>query len=348
MKRRSRQGLPACRVFAAAVALLAAGHARADEKVLYEAAKKEGEVNWYTGLIQNQVVRPIVAGFEKKYPGVKINVTGGRQTEINLKILNEAKAGKLQADLTEGSTVVETFKPAGIIVPYKGPWAKELPAQYQDPAGYWRAIVLYFLVPAINTEMVKPADEPKTLEDLLDPKWKGKMAWTAEMTIGGPPGFIAAVLKEMGEEKGKAYLKKLATQQIKTVPSNPRVVLDQVIAGQYPLALITYNHHSVISGRKGAPVKWLKMEPAVGAMAMSVLLKGPHPNAAKLLIDYLLSSDGAQVIRNANYIPSNPKVEALDPTLKPEKGGFKAVTPSPEEIEKNVGKWIGIYKELFQ
>jgi iron(III) transport system substrate-binding protein len=167
--------------------------------------------------------------------------------------------------------------------------------------------------------------------------------------MGGPPGLIAAVLQEKGEEKGKEYLKKLAAQQIKTVPSNPRVVLDQVIAGQYPMALITYNHHSVISAAKGAPVKWLKIEPVVGAMAMSVLLKGsPHPNAAKLLINYLVSPEGAEIIKKANYIPSNPDVEAIDPTLKPEVGKFKVIAPSPDEIEKNVGKWIAIYKELFQ
>lgn len=334
---------------AGVLALVLAGvAAQADEAALYAAAKKEGEVNWYTGLIQNQVVRPIVAGFEKKYPGVKVNVTGGRQSELNIKMLNEAKAGKLQADLAEGTTVVEALKPAGIIVPYKPEWAKNIPAEYKDPDGLWTAVVLYFLVPAINTEMVKPADEPKTLEDLLDPRWKGKMAWTAEMTMGGPPGFIAAVLKHMGEEKGRAYLKKLAAQEIKTVPSNPRVVLDQVIAGQYPLALITYNHHSVISAQKGAPVKWLKVEPAVGAMAMSVLLKGPHPNAGKLLMNYMLSPEGAKVIREANYIPSNPAVEAKDPTLKPDVGKFKAITPTPDEIEKNVSKWIAIYKEYFQ
>ncbi|MFV0294590.1 MAG: ABC transporter substrate-binding protein [Hyphomicrobiaceae bacterium] len=328
--------------------VLAGGAAHADEKALYEAAKKEGEVNWYTGLIQNQVVRPVVAGFEKKYPGIRVNVTGGRQTELNLKIVNEAKAGRLQADMTEGSTVVQTLKPLGIVEPYFPEAAKNIPGEYKDPEGYWRAIVLYFLVPAINTEMVKPADEPKTLDDLLNPRWKGKMAWSAEMTIGGPPGFIAAVLKVEGEEKGREYLKKLAAQQIKTVPSNPRVVLDQVIAGQYPLALITYNHHSVISAGKGAPVKWLKVNPAVGAMSMSVLLKGPHPNAAKLLINYLISADGAKVIRDANYIPSNPDVPPKDPDLLPQVGKFQAVTPSPDEIEKNIQKWIGIYKEYFQ
>lgn len=334
-------------VVSAIAVAVASCPAHADEAELYAAAKKEGQVNWYTGLIINQVVRPVVAGFEKKYPGIKVNVTGGRQTELNLKVMTEAKAGKLQADLTEGTTVVETMKPAGIIEPYKPEWSKNLPAEYKDPDGYWTAIVLYFLVPAVNTEMVKPADEPKTLEDLLDPRWKGKMAWTAEMTMGGPPGFIAAALTEMGEEKGRAYLKKLAAQDVKSVPSNPRVVLDQVIAGQYPMALLTYNHHSVISAQKGAPVKWLKVEPAAGSMAMSVLLKGPNRNAAKLLINYLVSPEGAQIIRDADYIPSNPEVQAKDPTLKPEFGKFRAVTPSPDEIEKNVAKWIAIYKEYF-
>ena len=80
----------------------------------------------------------------------------------------EGKAGRLQADLTEGSTVVETLKPAGLIQPYKPAGWDALPAQYKDPEGYWTAVVLYFLVPAINTEMVKPGDEPKTLDELFD------------------------------------------------------------------------------------------------------------------------------------------------------------------------------------
>lgn len=316
---------------------------------LYEAAKKEGYVNWYSGLIQNQVVRPIIAGFEAKYPGIRVNVTGGRDTDIMIKILSEAKAGALQADLTEGPSVFGPLKQADLVEPYHPQNAAGLPDQYKDPNGEWTALILYFLVPAINTELVKPEDEPKSLEDLLDPKWKGKMAWSGEMSVGGPPGFIAAVLASMGEEKGMEYLRKLSEQQIATIPSNPRVVLDQVIAGEYAIGLVTYNHHSVISAAKGAPVKWLKIEPAVGAMARSVLLKGgPNPNAAKLLINYLLSPDGAQVIREANYIPSNPAVEAKEPTLKPEVGGFTAIAPTPAQEAQDMEKWISIYKDLFQ
>ncbi len=81
---------------------------------------------------------------------------------------------------------------------------------------------------------------------------------------------------------------------------------------------------------------------------MTMLLKGPHPNGAKLLINYLMSPEGGKVMREANYIPANAEIEAKDPTLKPEVGKFRVITPTPEDIEQNVGKWIGIYKELFQ
>lgn len=335
---------------AAALLLASAAAASAQsEAELYEAAKAEGSVNWYTGLVQNQVVRPIMAGFEAKYPGITINVTGGRDNDFLTKILSEAKAGKLEADMTDGPSVFGPLKDAGLAAAYHAENAAGVPDQYKDANGEWTALIVYFLVPAINTELVKPEDEPKSLQDLLDPKWKGKIAWSGEMTVGGPPGFIAVVLSSMGEEKGMAYLRELAKQEIATIPSNPRVVLDQVIAGQYAIGLVTYNHHSVISAGKGAPVKWLPISPAIGAMARSVLIAGgPHPNAAKLLINYLLSPEGAEVIREANYIPANPAIEPKEPKLKPENGGFTAVAPTPEEEKQDLQKWIAVYKELFQ
>jgi ABC-type Fe3+ transport system substrate-binding protein len=328
---------------------LAGGAIAQDTAALYEAAKKEGEVNWYTGLIQNQIVRPIVAAFEAKYPGVKVRVSGGLQNDLVLKVLAESKAGSVQADLIDGNAIVGPLKQGGVIQPYKSASTAKLPADYKDADGLWAGLLLYFLVPAVNTENVKAADEPKTLNDLLDPKWKGKLAWTGEMQPGGPPGFIGAILTSMGEKEGMDYLKKLATQQIRTVPSNPRVVLDQVIAGQYPMALVTYNHHSVISAAKGAPTKWLPVNPAVGSISTLVLLaKSPHPNAGKLLYEFLMSPDGGKVIQEAEYIPANPEVPAKTATLKPEVGNFKAVMITPEMAEKSLDSWIKVYNELFK
>ncbi|WP_180375670.1 extracellular solute-binding protein [Mesorhizobium sp. 8] len=338
------RGLAAFAMLAASAGI-AAAQSEAD---LYAAAKKEGAVNWYTGLVQQQVVRPIVAGFEAKYPGITVNITGGRDNDFLTKILSEAKAGKLEADMTDGPSVFGPLKKAGLAASYKAQNAAGVPDQYKDAAGEWTALIVYFLVPAINTELVGPEDEPKSLDDLLDPKWKGKIAWSGEMTVGGPPGFIGAILATMGDEKGMAYLKKLSAQEIATIPANPRVVLDQVIAGQYAIGLVTYNHHSVISASKGAPVKWLPISPAVGAMARSVLIAGgPHPNAAKLLLNYLLSPEGGKVISDANYIPSNPAVPPKEPKLLPQNSNFTAYAPTPEDEAKNLDKWISIYKELF-
>lgn len=336
-------------VAAAAAGRVNGAAAQGADAALIEAAKKEGEINWYTGLIQNQIVRPVVTAFEAKYPGIKIRVSGGLQNDLLLKILAEGRAGSMQADITEGNSIVAPLQKAGLLKAYKSPHAEKLPPEYKDPNGLWAAILLYFLVPAVNTEMVKAGEEPKALPDLLDPKWKGRIAWTGEMQPGGPPGFIGTVLATLGEKDGMEFLRKLAQQQIRTVPSNPRVVLDQVIAGQYPLALVTYNHHSVISGAKGAPVKWLPVNPAVGIVSTLVLLeKSPHPNAARLFYDYLLSPEGSEVIKAAEYIPANPAVQAKTPTLKPDAGGYKVVTLTPDMVEKNLDRWVKIYEELFK
>src|SRR5690606_35714293 len=103
-------------------------------------------------------------------------------------------------------------------------------------------------------DLVKEEDYPKSYEDLLDPKWKGRMAWTTSTSAGGPPGFIGMILDHMGEEKGMEYLRKLAEQDIINVPSNQRVVLDKVAAGEVPLGLSIYNYHVPISQAKGAPI----------------------------------------------------------------------------------------------
>ena len=149
---------------------------------------------------------------------------------------------------------------------------------------------MYVLGPGINTDMVKPADQPKTLEDLLDPKWAGKIAWSANPGLDGGPGFVALVLLNMGQEKGMEYLRKLSKQKLANIPAASRVVLDQVIAGQYPLSLVVFNHHVAISAAKGAPVKFIDMEPLLGLVhTINHVSKAPHPNAAKLLIDFVLS-----------------------------------------------------------
>lgn len=321
----------------------------AEDAELVAAATKEGTVVWYSGMIVNQVLRPLADGFERKYPGIKVQASRMPSGDAAQKIISEARAGRPQADVYDGTAVAFRLVDAKLVEPYKPPAAAKYPENEKDPNGDWTAINIYIMTPAINTEMVKPADIPKTLQDLLDPKWKGRMAWTTDPTTSGPPGFIGAVLNDMGQERGMDYLRKLAQQRIINVPASQRVVLDQLIGGQYPLALMTFNHHSVISGNQGAPVRWLPFSPAVELPNPAGLIRGaPHPNAGKLLLNYVLSDEGQAVMRKANYIPASPDVEAPDPKLLPGKGGFKAVTMSPEFTGEKLEAWTAIYNELFK
>lgn len=323
-----------------------AGACAADQ-ALIDAAKKEGEIVWYTSFIENQLARPLAAAFEKKYPGVKVRIVPGTATDLLLKLLAEAKAGAVRGDVHHGGSSVWPLIKADAVEKYFPDAAKEYPAELKDPNGMWTADALYFLVAAVNTDMVKPAAEPKTYADLLDPKWKGKIAWTNAMTQGGAAGFIGTILQSMGDEKGMDYLRKLAPNVV-NVPSNQRVVLDQVIGGEYPLAIATFNNHSDISAAKGAPVKWLKIEPVTATLDTVMLLKGPHPNAGKLFIDYSLSEDGQKAVRDAGYIPSHPKVDAKVATQKPQGGNFAIEVLTPEIVERDMQKWVDAYNGIFR
>jgi ABC-type Fe3+ transport system substrate-binding protein len=336
-------------IFAIAFAACAVStSAYAIDAAVIDAAKKEGEVVWYSTQIISQLVRPLAAAFEKKYPGVKVRYTRANAGEVAVKILNESHAGQVQVDVLDGTSTVVPLKQQGYVLQWQPDAAKAYPALYKDPAGYWVASNLYINTPGYNTSLVPPGTEPKTYDDLLDPKWRGKMAWGALPSTSASEGFIGTVLAERGEDQGMAYLRAFSKQKVANVAASAREVLDQVIAGEYALALQIFNHHAVISAKKGAPVDWIKMEPATGSLSVIAIHKSaPHPNAAKLLVDFIISREGQEVFRAAEYLPADPAVPALDPTLKPEEGHFRVHFFSPEAIEESLAKWKQVFDELF-
>jgi iron(III) transport system substrate-binding protein len=323
--------------------------ASAQDQALIAAAQKEGQVVWYTALIANQVVNPLISAFNKKYPG--INVLAQRQDsgELVLKVQSEARAGHPIADVVDGGgQMIPPLVEAGLLEHYAPPAAAALPDRLKSKDGYWTALAVLYLTAAYNTELVKDADAPKTYDDLLDPKWKGKIAWTANPFLSGPPAFIGNMLMTRGEGPGKEYLRKLSQNKIVNIAANQRGVLDTVVGGQYPIALMVFNHHVAIDAAKGAPVKWIKMEPLIENLNIVGIVKNSaHPNAAKLLVDFLSSEDGQKVFRDSNYLPADPKVEAKAAELKPEAGHFKVTSISPEMTAELPG-WIKIYDELFK
>ena len=121
------------------VASSAGSSALALDAALIAAAKREGEVVWYSTQIISQLVRPVTAAFEKKYPGIKVRSTRTNATETAIKILNESKAGRPQSDVFDGTTTVVPLKAAGYVLKWLPDVAKDYPADLKDPEGYWVA-----------------------------------------------------------------------------------------------------------------------------------------------------------------------------------------------------------------
>ena len=330
-----------------AVAVLGARDAAAADQALIDAAKKEGEVVWYTTLVVNQIVRPLKAAFEKKY-GVTLQYTRADDLVTAQKILAEGQAGRMQADILDSISGMFALQEAGLLTPFTVPNAADYPPEIKDKDGYWISVIMYVFTPAINTTLLPKDQAPKTFADLLDPKLKGKMAWNGS-SVAGAFGFVANILTVMGEDKGTAYLRALAKQQVVNVDASSRAVLDQVIAGEYWMNLMAFNHHAVISARKGAPCDWLKVEPAPVTLDTVALLKdAPHPHAARLLLDFLLSADGQKVFQQNDYLPALPSVPAMVAGLRPNDGGFQADFLRPEVIHRQLPAWQKVTQELFR
>ena len=207
------------------------------EQKLLDGAKKEGQVVFYSAMIVNQALRPIVDAFEKKYPFVKVTYWRGETEDIVAKLSAEERANNVVGDLIEGTGVGELAVSAGFLTPYYSPSIDEYPAAERDPNNLWTPTRLSYFSAAYNTKLV-PADKmPKTYEALLDPQWKGKMAWRIG-TASGTPLFITNLRLAWGEDKAMAYFKKLAQQKIINFGSgSARTLVDRVIAGEYPIAL---------------------------------------------------------------------------------------------------------------
>jgi iron(III) transport system substrate-binding protein len=331
----------ACLVFAATAA-----PAFAIDEGLVARAKKEGALVWYTTQIVDQFAGPAARAFEKEY-GIRVEYLRADPNTIVLRIWNELKAGAMRADVFDGAPTLAGLRKQNLVQPFTPEGARRLPPQDYDPNGYWIGTNIYVLTPAYNTRLVKPGTEPRRLEDLLDPRWKGRMAW-ASKTFSSP-GFVGMVLTSMGEKDGMAYLRKLSHQEIANLGVSARKVLDQTIAGEYAVALATFNNHSVISAAKGAPVAWIPMEPAIGYFSVAGLTRdAPHPDAGKLFLEFLIGPQGQKLLREADYIPVDPATPPRHADLRPDGVKFKAVWFSPEQIDAKLDSWRKAQEELFQ
>ena len=318
------------------------------EQRLVEGAKKEGQVTVYSSMIADQALRPILNGFEAKYPFVKPQYVRDDPPQQLQKVMAESRASRMVVDVLESTGLEVPVRAANINQPFWSPQTEAYGPEHRDPENYWAPTRFSYLGACYNTNLVKREEVPKNFDDFLDPKWKGKIAWSG--TVIGAMLFITGVRNFMGEEKALAYLQKLAKQDITSIASANRVVVDRVMAGEHALCLDAFLHHPIISAHKGAPVAPLPLEPVLTVVSSVMLPKAPpHPYAAMLFIDYLLSKEGQARLQSADYFPGHPDVPAspdLD-KIVPRKIGLKENYISPAKMNSDLPKSRALYQELF-
>jgi iron(III) transport system substrate-binding protein len=279
------------------------------EQTLIDGAKAEGKVTIYSAMIENQALRPITSAFHAKYPFVDTQFWRADSRDLVNKVLAEARGRTAVGDLVEGGGISQPLIRAGVLQSFTTPALEPYDKNLYDPKGFWASTRVSYYGLAYNTRMVSAADAPKTYDDLLDPKWKGKLCWASRVETGGALMFITFMRLTRGEAAAEDYLRKLSAQNIVNYTSSPREVVNKVMQGECPVAIGIFLHHPVISALKGAAVAPRPLEPVISNASVVTLVKGTqHPHAAMLLIDFLFSKEAQEVLQKADYLPAHPDV----------------------------------------
>ncbi len=272
---------------------------------LIAGARKEGSLQFYT-TIPAEYLRPITDEFEKKY-GVKVDIWRARSEAVLQRVLTEAKAGRWTVDVVESiSPPMEALYREKLTQEVRSPEHRNLIDGVLPTHREWAPTLIFIFVQAYNTAKVKKEELPKSYADLLDPKWKGRLAIEAS-----DHEWFYSVARDMGEERGLRFFRDLMATNGLSVRVGHPLLTTLVASGEVPLALTVYQYSPEQLKKKGAPIDWFAIEPAVAISdGMAVMKKAPHPHAALLFYDYLLSEEGNRQIAKLGYAPTNRHLES--------------------------------------
>jgi iron(III) transport system substrate-binding protein len=267
------------------------------------AARREGTLNFYTTIAEKDLAT-LVRPFESKY-GVKVVVWRAGTDKILQRTLAEAAAQRNDVDVIHfGSPEMEALSREGVLRAVTTPVHDNLQPGSVPPHREWAATLLSVWVQAYNTRLVAKDVLPKTYADLLDPRWKGKLGIEAK-----DQDWFASVVDVMGGgEQGLEFFRRLVATNGVSVRQGHTLLTNMVVSGEVPLALTVYNYMPEQAKKRGAPVDWFALEPAIArSNAVGVARRAPHPNAALLFYEYLL--DEAQpLFVSMDYVPTNRNV----------------------------------------
>ena len=310
------------------------------EKILLDGAKREGQVTFYTS--NTWMAGYVTEEFGRKYPFIKPQVWRSDSKELLKRLTDEMAAGRFIADVVETSPDYMALLVAAngfqeVFSPQLAPYGDNVKFKGKNGYLHWTSRELYISL-GFNTKLITLNEAPKTMKDLLEPKWKGKMT-IAGTTTGTQ--WIGAIMETFGRE----FLEKLAAQEINVQNISGAALSQLVASGEVPLSPTIFNSNIAVAKEKGAPVEWRAIDPVIATTGTSgMVVKAPNPHAALLFLDYLHSKEGQQAVLKGGLSSARNDLGGREQKFK--KVYIESRYP-PEEMEKKFDEWEGYKRKLF-
>jgi iron(III) transport system substrate-binding protein len=304
------------------------------EQRLLENARREGVIVIYTSLAPSESV-PLTQSFEKKH-GIKVELWRSASEKVTQRTITEARARRFNVDAVETiGTDLERMTREKIFSEFHSPHLPDLTPAAIPPHRAWFPDRLSYLGVAYNTKLVRREDLPETYEGFLDPKWKGRLGIEASDIV-----WLAGIVKFWGHDRGMKFLNGLAAMK-PDVRTGHTLLTQLVAAGEVPVGLTIYSSGVVPHKRTGAPIDWVPIEPVIGQpLGIGLAKYAPHPHAALLFADFVLSQEGQELFDSLGRPPASLKV-------KTNLGSFPYTLMDPAaELDENA-KWEKIWNALF-
>ncbi len=302
---------------------------------LLEGAKKEGPISIYTSA-QTDDIGAVTAGFEKKY-GLKASIWRAGSEKVLQRAVTEARGNRHTLDVVEtNGPEMEAIHREKVFVAVKSPNLAQIIPQALRPHGDWVGTRLNVFVQAYNTKLVAKSEVPKSWDELLHPRWKGRLGIEAE-----DQDWLAGVCSELGEAKAVKLFKDIVAINGMSVRKGHTLLAQLVVSGEIPFALTVYNYKAEQLKDKGAPIDWLAIgTPIARANGVGVSRHAPNPHSAILFYDYEISEEGQRILASRDFVPTSSKVESPFG-----KGPMKFV--NPQQMIDEGDKWTKLYEEIF-
>ena len=301
---------------------------------LMERAKQEGVVALYTSLAPTESM-PLAEAFEKKH-GIKVELWRALSDKVVQRVITEAQGGRHAVDVIEtNGPEMEMLAREKVLAEFHSPHQADLPAAAIPSHRTWFPDRMNFFVVAFNTAKVKRSEIPTTYEGFVDPKWKGRIGIEAT-----DAEWMATLIKKWGDKKGMEYFRKLSAMK-PDVRKGHVLLAELIAAGEVPVGLTVYNSNVESLKRKGAPIDFVPVQPvAARPQGIGVARGAPHPHAALLFTDFVLSPEGQKLFESMGRVPASTKVKSA-------LNDFPFTLIEPATVLEEAPRWEKVWAELF-